>query len=148
MEDRVYLRVNNIFPKEDHSSLIVILCIYCSVFYENKETDIGIYFIEDLLKIKSSPAYNNCKILPGGDCNERTSNHNDFLMCDNIKNVPAIENCYEDLNVCDHFCRIRKNQEKETNTSMFGKQLLNSCSVYVLHFLNGRLNSDQNHHLW
>lgn len=52
VEDRVQLRVNIIFPKEDHSSLIVILCLYGSVFYENKDTDIGIYMfpIKDLLK--------------------------------------------------------------------------------------------------
>lgn len=41
--------------------------------------------IKDLLKIKSDPEYNNCKILQGGDCKERTINHNNFLMCDNIK---------------------------------------------------------------
>lgn len=86
VEDRVQLRVNIIFPKEDHSSTIVILCLYGSVFYENKDTDIGIYMfpIKDLLKIKSDPEYNNCKILQGGDCKERTINHNNFLMCDNI----------------------------------------------------------------
>lgn len=78
VEERVQLRVNIIFAKEDHSSLIVILCLYGSVFYENKDTDIGIYMfpIKDLLKIKSDPEYNNCKILQGGDCKERTINHN------------------------------------------------------------------------
>lgn len=40
--------------------------------------------IKDLLKIKSDPEYNYCKILQGGDCKERTINHNNFLMCDNI----------------------------------------------------------------
>lgn len=51
--------------KEDYSSLIVILCLYGLVFYENKDIDIGIYmfFIKDLLKIKSDLEYNNCKIL-------------------------------------------------------------------------------------
>lgn len=53
------------------------------MFYENKDTDIGIY-IKDLLKIKSDPEYNYCKILQGGDCKERTINHNNFLMCDKI----------------------------------------------------------------
>lgn len=52
VEDRVQLPVNIIFPTEDHSSLIVILCSYGSVFYENKDTDIGIYMfpIKDLVK--------------------------------------------------------------------------------------------------
>lgn len=86
VEERVQLPVNIIFPKEEHSGLIVILCLYGSVFYENKDTDIGIYMfpIKDLFKIKSDPEYNYCKILPGGDCKERTINHKNFLMCDNI----------------------------------------------------------------
>lgn len=72
--------------KEEYSGLIVILCLYGLVFYENKDIDIGIYmfFIKDLLKIKSDLEYNYCKILLGGDCKERIINYKNFLMFDNI----------------------------------------------------------------
>lgn len=44
----------------------------------------------------------------GTDIVKSISKYVDFLMCDNMKNVPVLENCYEDLYVCDDFCRIRK----------------------------------------
>lgn len=66
------------------------------------------FFIKDLLKIKSDLEYNYCNILQGGDCKERIFNYNNFLMCDDINFFVSNRKLLLDLYVCNYICRIRK----------------------------------------
>ena len=72
-----------------------------------------------------------------GDLNARTKDQDDFIFDDSANYLP-LPAFYSS----DSFCMSRKSKDLTGEINEHGKQILNLCCTYDIHFLNGRTSGD------
>ena len=125
--------------KFENQNDIVLVFTYISPerssFYTNP-TDNGIELLADKL-VSISAEYPNADLFLAGDFNARTKTHKDFIVDDDTDYVFGENTAYP----ADTFSMPRNNRDCDFSNA-YGFSLIELCSTFNIHMLNGRLFND------
>ena len=116
---------------------IIFISVYLppegSTFYDNRDPN-GVDCLQDKIDDIEADMINSHTFLCG-DLNSRTGIVEDYILCDNFKNVPGM-----DWYIEGSFDMDRHSMDSEINN--FGLSLVNLCRTLDVHILNGRFTDD------
>jgi hypothetical protein len=133
-------KVSNVLCELPFIMLFTYLPPCGSTSYDNEEPN-GIVHLETFVSnIRAN--YGNNELLISGDMNARTKDEYDFILDDSPLYLPM-----PDYYVCDDFASPRNSRDLHGELNTHGTSLLNFCCSNDVHFLNGRINGDEEGHL-
>ena len=118
--------------------LVIMFCYVPpegNAYYEDLDEENGITLLTAEIE-ELHTKHNNCLMMIMGDLNARTGNKQDFIWQDSIKHIVQTTDWYE----ADDFQKIRNSMDTEINR--FGTTLVDTCKIFGLHMLNGRIGED------
>jgi exonuclease III len=121
---------------------VILCCVYIppdgSTFYDNRPERDGITELESHLVTLVSDN-NDSDIFMMGDFNARTSDDADYILDDTVTHLPV-----EEWYTADTFNLPRHSRDRNVQSNVFGRSLLDMCRIFGIHMLNGRFPGDDN----